>query len=326
MRRCFAGRNGGHLTAYRFLNFRWLEKLFGKEEAIRGLELENYTANQIAKILQDNDKVQHVDFVQGGRVILLFTEREQEDLRAEFDAAKAAGVDVSEVQWLTKEEVQSVRFFKGLSRVGILKFSAKRWGSPYPAVLIPGNNLWPLKLVSVLFNLAQNASSSFSLDLHTRTPVTAVTPLGTSFKSGRRWNLATPRGNIACSYVLHATNGYAAHLLPWLHGPDGIVPTRGQVMAIRANTPGALGSTGFVANDGLEYWFPRQDNNEDENQLVILGGAREVKNDYEFHEVDDSVINPAVSKTLKAFLPDVFPGKFDVREPEIEWVRTSRVA
>lgn len=78
---------------------------------MRGLELENYTANQITKILQDNDKVQHVDFVQGGRVILLFTEREQEDLRAEFEAAKTAGVDVSKVQWLRKEEVQSVSFF-----------------------------------------------------------------------------------------------------------------------------------------------------------------------------------------------------------------------
>lgn len=204
----------------------------------------------------------------------------------------------------------------------------QRYGASYPAIVIPGNNVWPLKLVSVLYNLAQNASDNFSLSLHTRTPVASVSALPDSASGElRRWNLATPRGNISCSYVLHAANGYTAHLLPWMHGPDGIVPTRGQVMATRASVPHALGRAGFIGNDGFEYWFPRPNSTlekeENSNQLVILGGGREATKDrgYEFYDIDDSVVNSEVSGVLRKFLPAVFPGKFDESTvPEMEWV------
>ena len=206
-------------------------------------------------------------------------------------------------------------------------------------MIIPGNNLWPLKLVSVLYNLAANSTSNFNLTLHTRTPVTSIAPVSNasaSAGSGRRWALQTPRGEVACSYVLHATNAYAAHLLPFLHGPQGIVPTRGQVMALRAITPDALGREGFIGNDGFEYWFPRQRrsasggapdgaDSTEENQLVILGGGREATRDggYEFYETDDSVVSAEVSDVLRRFLPRVFPGRFDEdeRRVEMEWVR-----
>ena len=123
-----------------------------------------------------------------------------------------------------------------------------------------------------------------------------------------------------------------------MHGPDGIVPTRGQVVAVRASVPHALGRAGFIGNDGFEYWFPRPNDSissstttnsgggEEErgkNQLVILGGGREATQGggYEFYEVDDSVVNPEVGAVLRKFLPAVFPGKFDERvEPEMEWV------
>lgn len=198
-------------------------------------------------------------------------------------------------------------------------------------MIVPGNNLWPLKLVSVLYNLAANATDNFSLSLHTRTPVTAISP---SSAPSRRWTLSTARGNISCSYVVHATNAYAAHLLPWMHGPNGIIPTRGQVVAVRANTQNALGRTGFIGNEGFEYWFPRphpglplrgeDGENEQRGQLVILGGGREATQDggYEFYEADDSVVNPEVGAVLRRFLPAIFPGKFDKgKEVEMEWVR-----
>ena len=39
---------------------------------------------------------------------MLYTKEQQENMRAEFEIAKAAGVNVSRVQWLSKDEVQSV--------------------------------------------------------------------------------------------------------------------------------------------------------------------------------------------------------------------------
>lgn len=211
--------------------------------------------------------------------------------------------------------------------------SLQRFGAAYPAVVVPGNNLWPLKLVSVLYNLAANVTDNFNVSLHTRTPVTSISASEPSAR--HRWTLLTPRGPVQCSYVLHATNAYAAHLLPWMHGPDGIVPTRGQVLAVRANTPDALGRSGYVGNDGLEYWFPRQRPDlplrsdgaagaTEKGQLILLGGGREATKDrgFEFYQADDSVVNPEVGDALRRFLPVVFPGKFDENSTvEMEWVR-----
>ncbi|KAI0091391.1 DAO-domain-containing protein [Irpex rosettiformis] len=306
------GRNGGHLTPHAFAHFTTLSKRFGKEDAIRSLELERYTSTEIRKILAESGKTDDVDMVSDGRVILLFSKEEEELTRVEFDAAKEAGIDVSEVEWFSREETQ------------------ERYGASYPSVKIPGNNVWPLKLVSHLYNLASSSSSSFNLTLHTHTPVTSISTTTTPNPAHRKVTLQTPRGEITCSAVLHATNGYASHLLPFFHGE--IVPTRGQVISVRANTPSPFGKgrEGFVGNDGFEYWFPRPKSvkrddyaeGEEERELVILGGGREAAKNgkFEFYTVDDSVVNPEVGKVVRGFLPAVFPGRFDNgTEPEMEW-------
>ncbi len=73
----------------------------------------------------------------------------------------------------------------------------------------------------------------FQLYLHTHTPVTSVTPVSTCLAP--MYDVHTPRGTIRTPSVVYATNAYTSHLLPHLAGPDGIVPVRGQVAAIRAN-------------------------------------------------------------------------------------------
>ena len=145
----------------------------------------------------------------------------------------------------------------------------------------------------------------------------------------RRWLLDTPRGSIHAHTVIHATNGYAAHLLPFLtHKPDrvGIIPTRGQIIATRSSVGLDKLLTPSYSN-GFEYWFPRPVNatatREKTTPLVILGGGREIDGPhYEMGITDDSVINPAISKVLKDFLPRVYPeGWFPKdKEPEMEWV------
>ena len=142
--------------------------------------------------------------------------------------------------------------------------------------------------------------------------------------SGKRWELATPRGSIQCSRIIHATNAYASYLLPHMHGPEGIIPTRGQVIATRANVPvDNLGKSGWIANEASEYWFPRPPTGT-ENALVILGGARAAGDDFEYYQTDDSVVDKNVGRALKDFLPGLFKGKFEKgREPEMEWVSTT---
>jgi glycine/D-amino acid oxidase-like deaminating enzyme len=194
---------------------------------------------------------------------------------------------------------------------------------------MPGNTIWPLKLVTRLFKLAQNASPAVSLKLHTHTPVTAIRPRPPCANGdARRWQLETPRGTVACTHVVHATNAYAPSLLPQLSAgrrTGNIVSTRGQVMSIRAAVPAReLTLSGFTANFGMEYWFVRPGSAPDERPLVILGGARLAKGGSRGATTDDSVIDAAVGRRLREFLPEVFPGKFENgTEPEMEWVRPS---
>ena len=103
-----AGRNGGHLTPHAYGDFRVLEGAYGRDEALRAIEIERYTASEVYRILTEEDKVEHVDFVPGGRVVLFFTAEEHEEARKDYEAAVAAGVDMQGVEWFTKEEVQTV--------------------------------------------------------------------------------------------------------------------------------------------------------------------------------------------------------------------------
>lgn len=203
----------------------------------------------------------------------------------------------------------------------------QRYGAAFPAVRIPARNLWPQKLVTALFHLAAHTTPALSLALHTRTPATSIAPAAsnTSARLPRRWAVHTPRGAVQCAYVLHATNAHAAHLVPALAGR--VVPTRGQIIATRASAAlSALTPSGFTANEGFEYWFPRPpaSKEEEERPLVVLGGGREVERRLAFAlgETDDGVLDGEVGRVLREFLPGVFPGRYaEGAEPEMEWVR-----
>ncbi|KAG6815243.1 hypothetical protein H0H93_010465, partial [Arthromyces matolae] len=258
-------RNGGHLTPVPFLHFKEKEELFGSEDAKRAYLLEKYTASEILNIIKKEHWEDDIDLVSSDHVSLFVTDVEVDAAKLDFAAASKAGLDVTHVEWLSDEEVRS------------------EYGATFPGVRFPGNNLWPLKLVTKLFKLTQKLDpTKFNLKLHTNTPVTSISPLSSSSPSSnphrrRRWALTTPRGNVQCKYVVHATNAYASHLLPQFHGPNGIVPTRGQVMAMRADVPAVnITKTSWGGNQGFEYWFPRPVKNPEEDKpLVILGGGRD---------------------------------------------------
>ncbi|KAG7448005.1 FAD dependent oxidoreductase [Guyanagaster necrorhizus] len=284
------GRNGGHLTPSTFLGFSASTSQYGIEEAVRSLQLENYTAEAIVKIIHQEGLADAVDLVRGGHTTLFLTEKEREEAWRDYVEARAAGLEL-DVKWASTEDMQT------------------KYGTSYPAAQFDGHNLWPLKFVTHLYRIAKLRLSDGNLTLHTRTPVTSVS---SSSNSTRRWKVNTPRGSISCSYVVHATNGYASYLLPHLAGPQGIVPTRGQIVAMRSSARLAPGS--WDGNEGFEYWFPRPRG----EGLVILGGGREVSGPgFEYYETDDGSVNTDVGKALRGFLGEVFEG--DNQEPEMEW-------
>ncbi|KAG8751731.1 hypothetical protein FRC12_012290 [Ceratobasidium sp. 428] len=314
------GRNGGHLTAASVHDFQDRVKLHGTEEALRDVELERHTVSSILEFLEKTpNAAQEVDLVKGGHVSLLFSPQEVEAARADIAEATRAGLDLTGVE-LLEPDVTEQRF-----RVRL------------PAVFSPGNTIWPLKLVTKLFENAKGTkppdswfgratsifsrpASGFSLDLFTQAPVEAVKPVASN--GAYRWSVNTGRGSIQTRYVIHATNAYASHLLPHLAGPaNGIVPTRAQCVTTRGSVKAKSWPTvGWGANEGYEYWFSRPFKSEEERALVVLGGGRETAlPHHEFNVADDSTVHPGVSRTLRGFLPTLFPSDFEVAEPEMEW-------
>jgi hypothetical protein len=55
-----------------------------------------------------------VDLVEGGHLKLMFTDKEKEEAEADVAAAREAGVDLSSVERLSREEMKSVRVLEGL--------------------------------------------------------------------------------------------------------------------------------------------------------------------------------------------------------------------
>ncbi|KAH8980511.1 FAD dependent oxidoreductase [Lactarius hatsudake] len=297
------GRNGGHLSAHNFMGFVNDAATWGIFDAIKSVRIEEHVVDAITSLVKNARLENEVDLVEGVRTNLFFTSEEEAKARDEYEAAKAAGVDVSVVEWLSQSDVKET------------------YGAHYPAVRLPGNTIWPLKLVTQLFKLAQNASDAFTLKLHTHTPVTAVKRTSAEHGNARRWTLETPRGLVGCTHVVHATNAYAPDLLPQLTGRTGIVPTRGQVIAVRAAVPAReLTLSGFTADNRRDYWFVRPGSAPDERPLVILGGKRLAEGGARGATTDDSVIDPVIGRRLREYLAEVFPGKFESGvEPEMEW-------
>ncbi|KAF9445786.1 DAO-domain-containing protein [Macrolepiota fuliginosa MF-IS2] len=304
------GRNGGHLTRNPFSGYAAREHNYGKENAKKTYRLEDYVSSSIADIVHSHGLVDTVDLVKGDHITLFFTEEEEKRALQDYKDAKEGGVDLDGVKFLDRTTM------------------FETYGANYSGVFFPSYNLWPLKFVSGLHNITSSTESFLKLKLHTLTPVTSIDSALPSNSASKhtKWIVTTPRGALTCKNIIHATNAYAPYLLPQFQ--DRIIPTRGQIIALRAKTSlDRLQRLSWQANLGYEYWFPRPEEKSEDGEckppLVILGGGRDTAGPgLDQYTVDDSVLNGRVSKTLREFLPDLFActGMFEEgREPEMEW-------
>jgi len=358
------GRNGGHLTRNAFSSFLKRKQRFNTSEAVKSYRLEQYTSDALVQFITDRKLADTVDLVEGGHIGVFRTEGEEQAARRDYEAARAAGVGTGDlgVRWIANEELTDVRscFTQFCFEMNQTIFIViQKYGvNPelnYTGVYFAGHNLWPSKLVTELFLDVQESSNEVDVVLHTHTPVTSFSkthvfdndkrdlsisdendsPNLNGLRDRRRWTLHTPRGGVKCSYVIHATNAYAGHLLPFLSDSRGnerssIIPTRGQVGAVRASVDASqLGwlNSWDGGGGGWEYWFPRYQESPSKHPLIILGGARQRSGgNLEMGVTDDSDLNPLVSRALREFLPDFLPGQFGTAGDdgsdgwEMEWV------
>lgn len=190
---------------------------------------------------------------------------------------------------------------------------------------IPGGTVHPRRLVGLLWRAARAEASKRQIALHTwtNTPVTEVQSSSHNFGNV----LQTRRGPVRAKYVIHATNGYAAHLLSSSHRDPQkcIIPTRGQCIAVKPtsspNEGEPLWTMGFSLNSGYEYLQQRPASNPGETPPCILGGGRQSAKGFEWNVADDSKTDDNVHTYLDQLLPKMFPANFEQSKSkaDLEW-------
>jgi glycine/D-amino acid oxidase-like deaminating enzyme len=158
--------------------------------------------------------------------------------------------------------------------------------------------IWAAKLV---FAIAEQAMQ-LGVNIQTQTQVQSIENVNGTLK------LATNRGTIQADQVVHATNAWASHLLPFLN--DIIKPIRGQVLVTEPVQP--MWDFCFSTNFDYEYCIQRPD------RRIVLGGMRWRSPTMEENIDDDSEVNPFVSRGLRSFLPSHFPALQTI-QIEQEW-------
>ena len=103
------GRNGGHLSPHNFMGFVKDTDTWGIFDAIRAVRIEEHVIDAITSLVISAGLEDEVGLVEGVRTDLFFTAEEKAKARGEYEAAKAAGVDVSAVEWLSERKVEAVR-------------------------------------------------------------------------------------------------------------------------------------------------------------------------------------------------------------------------
>lgn len=238
-----SGRNGGHCRGGRYLDFKRYLEQFGEEDALKMDQLEEDNVRNVGNFIKKHQidcDLRDVESVDATTDEKQFQEI-LESLKMRKEVAGKAGVTLFEHKIWNKEEAR-----KGLlipKAVGAISF--------------PAHALNPYKFVCGLLEM----SLKKGLNLQTNTPVLEVSQARPEVH-GKRWLVSTERGDIAADHVILATNAYTAALYPPL--ADFIIPTRGQIAAIRpgsniAGNPALKRTCGMSDGVSGDYFQSRQE-------------------------------------------------------------------
>ncbi|KAF1955912.1 FAD dependent oxidoreductase-like protein [Byssothecium circinans] len=323
------GRNGGHMKAASYRTYFHHRELYGKDEALRIARLEYANiveTNKLAKELGiecESQRCNTVDIIYD---------------QATFEAGKNAIAQLEEDARDDEKELGRMAWYRIYEKGDAIK--QKFWVSEKnrnPAV--QGNARAEQEEVVGAFEYAAGQINAYrfttgilkecvkkGLQLCANTPVHSLLPSDThSDGSEHMYDIFTQYNTLQARKVIVATNGYTPYLLKSLQG--AIVPLRGQITAQkppkRAAHPSVLNRTySFIYSSGYEYMISR--NEPDGTQHIIIGGglARLPEGGAsEYGTVDDSRLNPQISKYLHGTLSGYFgaPNTDSKAEGEIEY-------
>jgi glycine/D-amino acid oxidase-like deaminating enzyme len=214
-----------------------------------------------------------------------------------------------------KADVRDMGSYKEAEKVTGVKDAV--WSASYPA-----GHLWPYLLATACKSVLKTALmpviriciQRHGLNLQTYTPATNLQ------RSGDKWIVKTPRGEIKTPLVIATTNAYTASILPDFK--TKIFPVRGTASSITPAPSHSIGAFpgpikytyGFRHGTGdTDYMIARQGRITPGkgDQSIILGGAKSTfLKDHElwYNNINDNELFPGARKYFEDFMPERFAG------------------
>jgi glycine/D-amino acid oxidase-like deaminating enzyme len=156
----------------------------------------------------------------------------------------------------------------------------------YGCIKGPAGAAWPYRLLGVVLSRLLE-TQQVSLETHT-----VAQSIGHHPTADYPYNVETSRGTISAKHVIHCTNGYAAHLLPYLQGK--LWPLRGQmtVQSVPPAFPRLGASTSWSTRWAQGFDYITQSPAED-GSLYLGGGFLQggLDKDEDLGSTDDSQLS-----------------------------------
>ncbi|POR34317.1 Uncharacterized protein TPAR_05465 [Tolypocladium paradoxum] len=245
------GRNGGHIKCAPYEEFARLKKKLGPERARR---IVRFQLRHLPALLEV------------GREIPQGEAREVEtvDVFLEDNVFEAARQSVEELKaWMPEVEVTVLNGEEARDKTGVNE-------TVVGALSYKAGALWPYRLVTGVWNNLVNTFPNLSIS--TNTPVEVIT---VDQSSPHPYQVHSARGAIKARHVLHATNGFASHLVPSLRGR--LTGVLGHMTAQRPGLhfPQSHGtrSWSIIYKPGFDYVTQRPDGEDGTPGDVMLGGG-----------------------------------------------------
>ncbi|CZR54658.1 uncharacterized protein PAC_04542 [Phialocephala subalpina] len=283
------GRNGGHIKTASYKTFAELKGKLGVEKALQVVRFQLMHLECLVNLCEQGNfeaaecrRVETADLVLGGE--------ELEKAKREVEEFKRHLPDVDVKVWENEEARE---------RFGINEHVAG-------AISYEAGALWPYRLVVSIWNELLSDTMS-GVVLETSTPAESIDNKGSE---GHQFRVHTPRGIIEVGQIVHATNAFAAHLLPGLKGK--MAGVRGHMTAQKPDPdfPGVEGkrSWSIAYDSGFDYMTKRPGKAGE----IMLGGGYTRSSSKGLSDLgvwEDDSTDPLVEAHLQGIVPAVFGDK-----------------
>ncbi|KAL0572106.1 hypothetical protein V5O48_009859 [Marasmius crinis-equi] len=207
------GRNAGHCRPDAFRGFSAFSKIHGEEQAHKILQHEKLVLELVDKFIKEKKVECDWDYCKTFDVVMAeefktYVEKSFEDYATKHGTQDGG---VEGVRVLSEEEAKKETLIP-------LALGAYEWTAA---------NLHPAKLCLSTIQMCIDKG----LQLYTHAPVISVSRAAKT----SQWEVSTPRGSIKTHTVIHATNAFAATLIPALK--EFVTPTRAQAHTLTPPTP-----------------------------------------------------------------------------------------